>query len=184
MTTTVSIAYTIDAANLTLTDTGRVMGTVTGLALGDLQNRDPVAYAAMTEFNSLGTTSGTITIVANRGEFASLRVFVRNHDISLALFPGTLDNLQVDLGYTVCDVAQAASDTTADAKIIAIGIEMAWNDHILFRERLKRFVNPIAAVVVGVIKRIPVIGRLGGLKRFHFLRSHPSASFLLVAPPP
>ena len=64
MTTTVSIAYTIDAANLTLTDTGRVMGTVEGLPLGDLKNRDPVAFAAMTEFNSLGTTSGTVTVTA------------------------------------------------------------------------------------------------------------------------
>ena len=64
MTTTVSIPYTIDAANLTLTDTGRVMGTISGLPLGDLQNRDPVAYAAMTEFNSLGTTSGTVTVTA------------------------------------------------------------------------------------------------------------------------
>ena len=64
MTTTVSIPYTIDAANLTLTDTGRVMGTVSGLALSDLQNRDPVAYAAIMEFNSLGTTSGVVTVSA------------------------------------------------------------------------------------------------------------------------
>jgi len=62
MTTTVSIPYTIDAGNLTLTNTGRVMGTVQ--ATTDLQNRDPVAYAAMMEFQSLGTTSGTVTVTA------------------------------------------------------------------------------------------------------------------------
>lgn len=62
MTTTVSIPYTIDAGNLTLTDTGRVMGTVSPST--DLQNSDPVAWAAMSEFKSLGTTSGTVTVTA------------------------------------------------------------------------------------------------------------------------
>ena len=62
MATTVSIPYTIDAANLTLTNSGRVMGTV--LPNDDLKARDPVAYAAMHEFASLGTTSGTVTVTA------------------------------------------------------------------------------------------------------------------------
>ena len=64
MTTTVTIPYTVNAANLTLTGTGRTMGTVTGPALGDLQKRDPVAFAAIQEFHNLGTTSGTVTVTA------------------------------------------------------------------------------------------------------------------------
>lgn len=64
MTTTVSIPYTIDAANLTLTDTGRVMGNVADAPLGELRTRDPVAYAAINEFKQLGTTSGTVTVTA------------------------------------------------------------------------------------------------------------------------
>ena len=63
MTTTVTINYTVDAANVVL-DTGKTMGTVTGPALGDLRNRDPVAFAAIQEFNNLGTTSGTVTVTA------------------------------------------------------------------------------------------------------------------------
>ena len=63
MTTSISIPYTIDAANLTLTDTGRVMGNP-GTNLGDLKTRDPVAFAAIAEFNNLGTTSGTVTVTA------------------------------------------------------------------------------------------------------------------------
>lgn len=63
MTTTVTIPYTIDASNLTLTDTGRSMGNP-GSNFGDLKTRDPVAFAAIMEFNSLGTTSGTVTVTA------------------------------------------------------------------------------------------------------------------------
>ena len=63
MTTTVSIPYTIDAGNLVLTDTGRTMGNP-GTNLADLRTRDPVAYAAINEFNSLGTTSGVVTVTA------------------------------------------------------------------------------------------------------------------------
>ena len=64
MATTLSIPYTIDAAGLTLTDTGRVINIPAGAPLGDLQNRDPVAYAAIIEFKSLATTSGTVTVTA------------------------------------------------------------------------------------------------------------------------
>ena len=63
MTTSLSITYTVNAANLVL-DTGKTMGTVTGAALGDLRNRDPIGFVAIQEFNNLGTTSGTITITA------------------------------------------------------------------------------------------------------------------------
>ncbi len=63
MTTTVTINYDIDAAKLTL-DTGKVMGTIQGPALGDLRNRDAVAFAAIQEFHNLGTTSGVVTITA------------------------------------------------------------------------------------------------------------------------
>ena len=63
MTTTVTIPYTIDDGNLTLTDTGRVMGNP-GSNLTDLKTRDPVAYAAINEFNALGTTSGVVTVTA------------------------------------------------------------------------------------------------------------------------
>ena len=64
MTTTISIPYTVDAAGLTLTNTGRVINIPAGNPLGDLQNRDPVAWAAIKEFQSLATTSGTVTVTA------------------------------------------------------------------------------------------------------------------------
>lgn len=63
MTTSISIPYTVNAANLTLTDSGKVMGNP-GSDLGDLRTRDPVAYAAILEFNNLGTTSGVVTVSA------------------------------------------------------------------------------------------------------------------------
>lgn len=63
MTTIVTIPYTIDAGNLVLTDTGRTMGNP-GSNLTDLETRDPVAFAAINEFNSLGTTSGVVTVTA------------------------------------------------------------------------------------------------------------------------
>ena len=62
MTTTITIPYTIDSGNLVLTDTGRTMGTFD--PNDDLKNRDPVAYAAMMEFHSLGTASGVVTVTA------------------------------------------------------------------------------------------------------------------------
>lgn len=62
MTTTVSIPYTIDAAILVLTDTGSTLNTDS--PLGELKTRNPVAYAAINEFKSLGTTSGTVTVTA------------------------------------------------------------------------------------------------------------------------
>ena len=64
MTTTISIPYTIDAAGLTLTDTGKVIGIPAGVPMDDLQRRDPVAWAAIKEFQSLATTSGTVTVSA------------------------------------------------------------------------------------------------------------------------
>ena len=64
MTTEISIPYTINPAGVTLTDTGRVINIPAGLPLGDLQNRDPVMWAAIQEFKSLGTTSGTVTVTA------------------------------------------------------------------------------------------------------------------------
>ncbi len=65
MATTLTIPYTIDAAGLTLTDTGRVMNIPAGNPLGDLQNRDPVAYAAIKEFQSLAVTSGNVVVTAS-----------------------------------------------------------------------------------------------------------------------
>ena len=64
MTTTITIPYTINAANLTLTDSGRTITTPSGSALGDLRTRDPVAFAAIQEFHNLATTSGTVTVTA------------------------------------------------------------------------------------------------------------------------
>ena len=63
MTTTVTIPYTIDTANLTLTDTGRVVGHSSGNT-ADMRDRDPVAFAAIQEWNNLGTTSGIVTVTA------------------------------------------------------------------------------------------------------------------------
>ena len=62
MTTSVSFAYTINPGTLTITETGRVLNTDS--PLGELRTRDPVAWAAISEFKSLGTTSGTVTISA------------------------------------------------------------------------------------------------------------------------
>ena len=62
MTTTINIPFTIDSGNLVLTGTGRTMNTHN--PTNDLRDRDPVAYAAMMEFHSLGTTSGTVTVIA------------------------------------------------------------------------------------------------------------------------
>ena len=64
MTTTVTIGYTVDAAKLVLTDSGRTITTPAGSALGHLRTRDPVAFAAIQEFHNLGTTSGTVTVTA------------------------------------------------------------------------------------------------------------------------
>ena len=63
MTTTVTIPYTVNAANLTLTDSGKTVG-FTGTNLGDLRTTDPVAFAAIQEFHNLGTESGTVTVTA------------------------------------------------------------------------------------------------------------------------
>ena len=64
MTTSISIAYTIDAAKLTLTDSGRTITTPEGSALGAMRHLDPIGFAAIQEFHSLGTTSGTVTVTA------------------------------------------------------------------------------------------------------------------------
>ena len=64
MTTTISIPYIINAANLTLTDSGKTITTPAGSALGYLRTHDPVAFAAIQEFHNLGTTSGTVTVSA------------------------------------------------------------------------------------------------------------------------
>ena len=67
MTTTVSVTFTADATGVTL-DTGndhsRSVGLVAGGATEDLKHKDPLAWAAFTEFDTLGTTSGVITISA------------------------------------------------------------------------------------------------------------------------
>ena len=63
MATTLTITYTVNAANLVL-DTGRSMGVPASTALGDLRTRDPVAFAAIQEFHNLGTESGTVTVTA------------------------------------------------------------------------------------------------------------------------
>ena len=64
MTTTVTIGYTVDAAKLTLTDSGRTVTTPAGSALGRMRTLDPVGFAAIQEFHNLGTTSGTVTVTA------------------------------------------------------------------------------------------------------------------------
>ena len=64
MTTTISIPYTIDAAQLTLTNTGKVIGIPNGAVLAELESRDPVAFAAIMEFKSLATASGIVTVSA------------------------------------------------------------------------------------------------------------------------
>ena len=63
MTTQVTVTYTVGADGLTLAS-GSSMNIPEGVAMGDLQLRDPVAWTAIQEFHSLGTTSGTVTISA------------------------------------------------------------------------------------------------------------------------
>ena len=64
MTTSIEIPYTINAAELTLTNTGRVMGIPAGQPLSDLQDSNPVEYTAIMEFKALGTTSGVVSVSA------------------------------------------------------------------------------------------------------------------------
>ncbi len=67
MTTTISVDFTANNTSVTL-DTGnghsRTVGLVAGGPTEDLKHRDPLAWAAMTEFEVNGATSGTITLTA------------------------------------------------------------------------------------------------------------------------
>ena len=63
MTTTLTIPFTADAANVIL-DSSQHYGPPAELTSDDFKTRDPVAWAAAHEFNNLGTTSGNVTITA------------------------------------------------------------------------------------------------------------------------
>ena len=64
MTTTLLFPYTIDAAGLTLTGSGKVMNIPEGVTLAALETNDPIAFAAIMEFKSLATAAGTVTVSA------------------------------------------------------------------------------------------------------------------------
>lgn len=67
MTTSITVSYTIDPGTLSL-DSGnghvRTQGLPLQISLGELLHRDPVAYTAIMENKSLGTSSGVVTISA------------------------------------------------------------------------------------------------------------------------
>ena len=63
MSTTISISFTANTGGITLG--GRSFGNPTELVKGDFRNREPVAWAAATEFLRNGTTAGTVTITAD-----------------------------------------------------------------------------------------------------------------------
>ena len=63
MSTTLTITYTADAANLVLQN-GHTYGPPAEIANSDFQTRDPIAWTAAQEFLNLGAASGTITITA------------------------------------------------------------------------------------------------------------------------
>ena len=65
MATSLTIPFTIDAAGLTLTDTGRVIGLPGDINLTDLLGRDPIAYTAIQEWLSLNVTSGNVVVTAS-----------------------------------------------------------------------------------------------------------------------
>ena len=64
MATSLSLGYTVDAAKLVFTDSGRTVTTASGSALGTMRSNDPISFTAIQEFHSLGTTSGSVTITA------------------------------------------------------------------------------------------------------------------------
>ncbi len=63
MSTTVKIGYTANAGEIVL-DGGRTVGIPSGQPLADMRRRDPVAWAAILEFQANGATSGTVTVSA------------------------------------------------------------------------------------------------------------------------
>lgn len=65
MATSVTLAYTIDDAGLTFTGTGRVLGLPGDINMGDLANRDPIAFTAIQEWKSLNVTSGNVVVTAS-----------------------------------------------------------------------------------------------------------------------
>lgn len=63
MSTTLTINFTADAGGFDL-DGERFWGPPAEVATEDFKGREPAAWAAASEFNNLGTTSGVITITA------------------------------------------------------------------------------------------------------------------------
>ena len=61
--TTVTVNFTANAGEIVL-DAVRTIGIPTGQPLADMRRRDPVAWAAIQEFQHNGTTSGTVTVTA------------------------------------------------------------------------------------------------------------------------
>ena len=61
----ISISFTATDGSVVL-DGGRHFGAPAELVKGgDFRRREPIAYAAATEFLSSGTTSGTVTVTAD-----------------------------------------------------------------------------------------------------------------------
>ena len=63
MSTTVKIDYTANAGEIVL-DGLRTIGIPSGQPLADMRRRDPVAWAAIQEFQLNGATGGTVTVTA------------------------------------------------------------------------------------------------------------------------